>query len=263
MKNKNLFVLISILLTMLACSTLTAPAAPTEQPSASPTLTPVPPTALSQTLTISSSSFEEIVDTPPYTINAQIPFLQGSDDPRVQDFNSLLKLIAQSEIDSFRGNTLAYATNPPMTGGSFLGVEYALVGQRGEIWSIKYDISFYSDGAAHPGHYSITLTYDLANGREILLDELFAAGSNYLQVISDYCKSELATRDIAFDGFSSGAEPLPENYTRWNLSADGLIITFDEYQVAPYAAGPQVVTIPFSALQSVINLDGALALFTQ
>lgn len=263
MKNKNLFGLISLLLTLLACSTLTAPAAPTEQPSASPTLTPVPPMALSQTLTISSSPFEEIVDTPPYTINAQIPFLQGSDDPRVQDFNSLLKLIAQSEIDAFRENTLAYATNPPMTGGSFLGVEYSLVSQRGEIWSIKYDISFYSDGAAHPGHYSITLTYDLTNGREILLDELFAAGSNYLQVISDYCKSELATRDIAFEGFSSGAEPLPENYTRWNLSTDGLIITFDEYQVAPYAAGPQVVTIPFSALQSVADSNGIIPLFAQ
>ena len=45
--------------------------------------------------------------------------------------------------------------------------------------------------------------------------------------------------------FSDGAKPTPENYAVWNVSADGLVITFNEYQVAAYAAGPQEVVIPF------------------
>ncbi|HET7144846.1 MAG TPA: RsiV family protein, partial [Anaerolineales bacterium] len=140
----------------------------------------------------------------------------------------------------------------------------SVIGQRADIWSIKFDISFYSDGAAHPGHFSRTLNYDLSNGREITLDELFLSSSNYLQVISDFCKADLSARDIAFDSFQTGADPKPENYKNWNLSNEGfLVITFDEYQVAPYAAGPQVVVIAFSTLQSIQNPDGILGVFAQ
>jgi hypothetical protein len=35
-----------------------------------------------------------------------------------------------------------------------------------------------------------------------------------------------------------------------------LAITFDEYQVAPYAAGPQTVVVPFSELTNLLNPEG-------
>ncbi|MFO7584726.1 MAG: DUF3298 domain-containing protein, partial [Anaerolineales bacterium] len=59
-------------------------------------------------------------------------------------------------------------------------------------------------------------------------------------------------RDVlrAILGFSGGAEPLPENYRNWNLTYEGLLITFDEYQVAPYAAGMQQVLVPFDVLEN-------------
>lgn len=266
MKNKYFYSLLVLLLTTLACSVLGTPTPNqpvVDVPTSAPAVDPGQP--LSTSLTMQSSPMEEAGDTPPYTIKAQIPFLQGSEDARVQNFNTYLKQIAESEMIAFREGTVANSPTPPITGGSSFDLQYEVTGQRGEVWSIKYSISFYADGAAHPGHYSITINYDLANGREVTLDELFLSGSNYLQVISDACKAELSTRFVDFgsDFFSAGADPLPENYTRWNLSNDGLVITFDEYQVAPYAAGAQVVTIPFSALQSVINPDGALAVFTQ
>ena len=284
MKYKSLLALMVLLSIAFACTAwgtpATEPSAPpanteaaTEPQNAAPTFTQIPtftsvPPAteepvLSQTLIMQSSLFEEAGAAPPYTIKAQIPYLEGSSDGRVQGFNTLLKQVAQLEIDSFRNNTLTYASNPPLTPGSFLKIGYSVIGQRGDVWSIKYDISFYSDGAAHPGHYSITVNYDLARGSELFLPDIFLPGSNYLQVISDYCKSELATRDIGFDGFSGGADPLPENYTRWNLSTEGLVITFDEYQVAPYAAGAQVVTVPFSVLQNVTGSGGVIELFAQ
>lgn len=284
MKNKPAVFLSLLLTAILACGIGNAPtsepptavvvteAALTQPQANPPTFTPIPtltpeaptvPAALSPGLAIQASALEEAGENPPYDITAQIPALQGSNDPRVQTFNALLNQIVQNQVDSFRSDVLAFAPNPPLTGGSSLDIQYSLVGQRGDIWSLKFDISFYSDGAAHPGHSSVTVNYDLASGREIYLDQLFFPGSPYLQVVSDYCKAELAARDIGFDGFSGGADPLPENFQRWNLSNEGLIVVFDEYQVAPYAAGPQVVTIPFAALQSVANPDGVLALFAQ
>lgn len=275
MKNKFLVLSVILFIITLACSLTGTPVPPenTEPQPISPTFTPIPsftpeaPTAaaaLSSGLTMQSSPLEEAGTEPPYTIKAQVPFLQGSDDPRVQNFNTYLKQLIQNEIDGFKVNTLSYATTPPIAGGSFLEIGYTVLGQRADIWSLLFQNHYYADGAAHPGTYSMSVNYDLANGREITLDELFLPGSNYLQVIADLCKAELATRDIGFDGFASGADPLPENYARWNLSNEGfLVITFDEYQVAPYAAGPQTVTIPISALQSVINPSGVLTLFGQ
>lgn len=277
---KKLFPLFVLLIAALACSssnvtvsaptmTQDSPASPQATFTAIPTFTQAAPTIppptprFSEVLTVQDMTFNDSLESPPFTSSINIPVLQGSNDPRVAAFNELLYRTAQNEADQFKNDVLAYASVPPMTGGSSFDLRYFVIGQRGDVWSIKYDISFYSDGAAHPGHYSITINYDLANGRQIALNDLFMPGSNYLQVISDFCKTELAARDIAFDMFSSGADPLPDNYQHWNLSDGGLIITFDEYQVAPYAAGPQTVVIPFSVLQGVINSDGVLLPFVQ
>lgn len=284
MKVKKLISLVVLLITTLACSVTgistiepdsglqvsdTAPAI-TSTFTPVPTFTPAAPTnppatpMLSQTVSMQSTPFSESWDAPIYTITAQIPSLQGSSDPRVATLNARLNQIAQDEINQFKNDVLTFASNPPISSGSSFDLRYSVIGQRGDIWSIKFDISFYSDGAAHPGHFSRTLNYDLSNGREITLDELFLSSSNYLQVISDFCKADLSARDIAFDSFQTGADPLAENYKNWNLSNEGfLVITFDEYQVAPYAAGPQVVVISFSTLQSIQNPLGALGVFAQ
>ena len=285
MKTKNLILIIVLLVATLACSLAGNPVVqPPDNPPISatapeivitstftpiPTLTPAAPTfppptpMLSQTVTMQATPFSETGDAPTYTITAQIPNLQGSSDARVTNFNMLIEQIIQDEIDQFKTDVLAFASNPPIAAGSSFDLQYSIIGQRADIWSIKFEIYVYSDGAAHPNGYSRTLNYDLSNGREITLDELFLSGSNYLQTLSDFCKTQLSARDIGFEMFSAGADPLAENYQRWNISDQGLVITFDMYQVAAYAAGPQLVVIPFSELQSIINPQGALAVFSQ
>ena len=267
MKNKKIVLFVMLALTMAACSTksVSTPVTSAPQESIVPTITPEAETEsalLSSGLTMQSSPFEEAGTEPPYTIKAQIPYLEGSTDQRVQNFNTYLKQLVQNEIDGFKANTVANASTPPIMAGSSFEMQYTLLGQRGDIWSIQFTVFFFADGAAHPGHYSISVNYDLANGRAVRLDELFLPTVNYLQTISDICKAELSTRDIGFDGFSAGADPTPENYTRWNLSNEGfLVITFDEYQVAPYVAGPQTVTIPVSQLQDIADPNGILLSF--
>ena len=279
MKIKNLLLLI-LPIAILACGTSGFPApAPSALPvltqplstspvfTAIPTLTSVPETnpstgsLLSQTVTIQSTPFSESSNAPLYTITAQTPYLQGSDDPRVGAFNERAKQIVQNGIDDFKNNVISQASNPPISAGSSFDLQYAIVGQHGDFWSIKFNIYFYADGAAHPAHGSITLNYDLEKGKEITLDELFLPNSNYLQAISDYAKAQLATRDIGFDMFSDGAAPLPENYQQWNVSDNGLVITFDEYQVAPYAAGPQEVVLPFEELGQFLDHQSSIAPF--
>jgi hypothetical protein len=114
---------------------------------------------------------------------------------------------------------------------------------------------------AHPYHYTITYTYDLAGNRPLALSDLFQPGSAYLERIATEAVEQLTAREILL--FPEGAIPTEENYRNWNITPEGLLITFDEYQVAPYAAGPQTVTIPYSELADLINPAGPLAAFTQ
>ncbi|HEX8097752.1 MAG TPA: RsiV family protein, partial [Pyrinomonadaceae bacterium] len=55
------------------------------------------------------------------------------------------------------------------------------------------------------------------------------------------------------------AAPEAENYKVWNVTRKGVFVTFDPYQVGPYAAGPQYVLVPFSALKSIMRPDGTVA----
>jgi hypothetical protein len=71
-----------------------------------------------------------------------------------------------------------------------------------------------------------------------------------LQVISDYCVTELTAR-LGADGWMGGAGPDLANYKTWNITPSGLVVTFDPYQVAAYAAGPQEVLIPYDALSAI------------
>jgi hypothetical protein len=238
----------------LACNVLAPIPAPTPSPF-TPTPTPVP---ISRQVTLIPASFNETNQTPPYTITSQTPQLAGSDDPRVQAFNQRLNELVQKEVELHRQGFLQNPV-PPISNGSSLDVTYKLVSQNGDIWSLKLDFSFYSDGAAHPGLYSITVNYDLSQGRELALGELFLPNTDYLGVVSKYCINELSKQPgFEGSGFEQGANPILENYRNWNLTAEGLLITFDVYQVAPYASGPQTVMVPFSELKPFIDPQGPL-----
>jgi len=235
-----------------------------------PTITSVPPTATSTVLISQQVSLTFIpIDEsdpgngyPQYTIKAQIPQLTGSGDPRVLAFNQLVNNRLTNEINIWR-QSFRQLPITSVSYGSSLELRYALISQIGDLWSFKFDFWFYSDGAAHPGLNSITMTYDLGQGRELALGDLFLPNVNYLEVISNYCVNELRKRPYSDSFFLNGADPTPENYRNWNIAPDGLLITFDEYQVAPYAAGPQQVTVPYNELTSVINYQGPLAMIVK
>jgi hypothetical protein len=56
--------------------------------------------------------------------------------------------------------------------------------------------------------------------------------------------------------WKEGAEPRAENYQVWNITPQGLLVTFDEYQVASYAQGPQSVILPYQTLRPLLRADG-------
>ena len=258
MSNKKilLFTSMTILFVMACNATFTVgnPTPTSEPPTAIPTNTSIP---LSGQVTLVSQPYTETNQDPAFTITAQIPQLSGSEDPRVVVFNQLLNEVVQKEVAVFRGE---FTRGPIMdvSTNSFLEVTYELLAQYNDIWSFKFYYSFYTNGAAHPGDFSHTINYDLGTGRELALGDLFTSGSNYLETISNYCITELSKQPFFDGGFTTGADPTPDNYRNWNITPNGLMITFDTYQVAPGAAGPQIISIPYDQLQNVIDPQGPL-----
>lgn len=122
-----------------------------------------------------------------------------------------------------------------------------------------FKVYYYAAGAAHPGHYSYAINYDLRQGRLIELGDLFKPDAAYLAAISATCIADLKERGVL--AWEDGALPKAENYKTWNITPDGLQITFDEYQVTAYAMGPQTVIIPYAKLIDMARTDGPLAPF--
>ena len=261
---KRISIFISMLLfSLLACNATFNVGVPTPTILV-PTATAVPTTVplISEQVTLISVPFNETnlgSNFPAYTITAQTPQLTGSDDPRVLAFNQRLHDLVAKEVDTWR-QSFQQLPLTPNSNGSSLVVTYTPSSMMRDLWSLKFDFAFYADSAAHPGLNSITLNYDLGQGRELALGDLFLPNSNYLEPISNYCITELSKQPF-FDGpFTDGAKPTVENYRNWTLSPDGVTITFDTYQVAPGAAGPQQVVMPFSELTAIINPQGPLAM---
>ena len=246
-----------ILLALQACTPVPSPTA--EPVVETPEVTPIP---LSQLVTLTGVSFREEGQAPVYVISAMTPMFSGVDHPHIQEFNETAHALIQDQIAFFRENILTQMPAQQISSGSSFIVQYALISQRDSLWSFKFDFSGYTDGAPLPYRYNMTLNYDLEQGRELAINELFPEDSDYLKVISRYCIAELSKRNIGFfGGFQHGAEPTLDNYRDWNLAPDGLMITFDEMRVAPYSAGPQTVTVPFSVMETLIKPKSPLALY--
>ncbi|MEW6401278.1 MAG: DUF3298 domain-containing protein [Chloroflexota bacterium] len=251
---------ILLLAASLACSTAAFPA---PDPTAIPTSQPAATATPNPSLTIAPLVFNEEGESPPYTIEAEFPAFAETDDPRAAAFNTLIHDLVMREVDRFRNNTLQNASNPPVGMGSFFYVQYSVIGHAADFWSIKFEMMVRADGAVNAFTYSMPVNYDLQQGREIALAELFLPNSDYLQKLSDYCKAELSTLAIALDKetFVQGADPLPANYRSWNISHEGLVVTFDDYQYVTPTTGPQIITIPFGELEGIVDPESPVAPF--
>lgn len=113
----------------------------------------------------------------------------------------------------------------------------------------------YFTGGAHGGQEIYAFNYDLENKKPITLDDIFGSVPNYLSRISEFALNDLRTelRSAMGDGkpdenmLISGTAPTIDNYKHFTLGSSGTItFYFPQYQVAPYAAGEQTVTMPLS-----------------
>ena len=124
--------------------------------------------------------------------------------------------------------------------------------------SVRFSIQGFIAGMTHAYHYHRTLNYNLNDNLVIELGDLFNPNTNYLDVLSIYSRNILFRRLADKELVTKGTAPTPDNFQNWNMKPNGLLITFDESQVAPTIAGAQTVLVPYSALQDIISSESPL-----
>jgi len=196
-----------------------------------------------------------------YTLNATYPQIVGTPlSPAAENFNQHITNMVTTEIEQFK-NSVKHdlphmKTLPEDVRHNTLSIDYdvdVIHPNPLSLVSIRLNIEGMQAGRAHPFHVYRVLNFDLSNNKELALSDLFKPKTNYLQSLSKYSSEKLTASLKDKWMIASGAKANPTNYKNWNIQADSILITFDEYQVAPYTNGPQEVEIPFSELKNIFS----------
>ena len=147
-----------------------------------------------------------------------------------------IKAVVDNAVAAFK----SYPANPPDSAvpkneftGSF---NSTYVGA--DVVSVALSISEYT-GGAHPNTVIIGVNVDRKTGKDVTLDDALLMIEKTLPEVSGESLVQLKAvlgEDMIFP---EGAEPKPDNYSTFTVSKDKVTFIFNNYQVAPYSAGPQ------------------------
>ena len=206
-----------------------------------------------------------------YEIAAQYPQITGGNNPNFEKFNQLARASVTKTVADFKKQMAPQPgedePRPEGSMGSDLTVAYDVALAQDDLVSVEFTVGSYYQGAAHPNSYSEVINYDLKNGKQLKLSDLFKPGAKYVQAIATYCIADLKKqgkdKGLTDEEIEKGAAASPKNYQSWTITKKGLGINFDSYQVGPYAAGPQYVIVPYATLKDLINPEGPIAQFAK
>jgi hypothetical protein len=142
----------------------------------------------------------------------------------------------------------------PAGAKSALYIEFEEVTESETTISVPLLVSDYTAGAAHPNNYMRTMTYDRRTGREVRLEGLFSSDDYLMQLSLISRESLLKGGNGQYEVENSewlqqGTAPREENFQEFLINDSTLIIIFNPYQVAPYAAGILRARIPIDRFE--------------
>jgi hypothetical protein len=120
-----------------------------------------------------------------------------------------------------------------------------------ELASIRFQVFRAARGAAHPNHSVYSVNFQFEPGLELSIISVLHPVKTGLEYLRTFCAEQLLLAPE--NDFFSGLSPDPSNYGCFSITQDGLLLTFQEYQVASYSAGEQHVSVPWPLLLPYLN----------
>lgn len=207
-------------------------------------------------------------DRPRIVIKAIVPKLVSpEEETSIDDYNTQVLEIIDEEANAFREEVNSHAdyqetlAKADIKNDVIIDFDSALLnaGKENIIISLRFAVHGVISGMPRSYRKHRVLNYNFETGNVIGLSDLFIPESNYLDIIADSARNQLAKKLQDKSRISFGSAPTVENYSNWNLTPAGLRITFDRDQVAPSIYGSQTITIPYAQLAEVIDPESLLA----
>lgn len=203
-----------------------------------------------------------------YSIRAGYPQLRGTLPAGVlEKVNKAVAAMVLPDIAGVKQNAAhdaaAWAAENPSEAAQwladhsrFLNADYEIPYLTNDLVSVRIRFETYS-GGAHGMSYTRVVNARLSDGEIIDTEGLFLDGKQGLQWLSQYCASDLkrqygADYEALRSFVEDGTAPTADNFKSVSLTPSGLVVSFDPYQVGPYAAGPREVHIPAGDRKSVV-----------
>ncbi len=110
-------------------------------------------------------------------------------------------------------------------------------------------------GGAHPMTKVVSLTMDTATGVNFNLNQLFQPDGRYIGIINEEIRRQIQQREIPLLDDFKGISPTQDYY----VSDSVIVIYYQLYELAPYAAGFPYFPIPLFMLTDAIPEGGLLS----
>ncbi len=202
----------------------------------------------------------------PYRVELPYPQLSGALTTGERELDAAMRAEASRAAARFEREVLANRPFPGGPGGS--GATSTLGGVvttdlvSASVVALTVDADGYFADAAHGFTTVTTFDFATATGRTFALASLFRPGSPWLEALSRASRSVLRRTLGPLtvpEMLDPGTTPRASNFSAFALTPWGLRLTFQDYQVAPYAAGTPTVTLPYASLDAVARPGGAMA----
>ena len=108
-----------------------------------------------------------------------------------------------------------------------------------------------------------TETFDLLTGESIGIEELFNPKSDWLAALSEIAITKLNNEEWTDERMFVGAGPQISNFSRFNLTKGGLVLSFAPFTVGGMGTNDMSITIPYSQLEVYWDIAGPVAMLAR
>ena len=177
--------------------------------------------------------------------------------------NGRLRGLVQADAVAFLGDVVdaveqnGYACRASFDGRCmWLQQEYQVMLATEDYLSVRNTLRRLMPGAVGDASEIRAETFDLFTGRPIAIGDLFDPATDWVPALSAAAIERLGNEPWTDDRRFTGAGPQAANFTRFNLTAGGLVLSFPPLTVGGSGTNTLSVTVPYRTLDGYWAPDG-------
>ena len=177
--------------------------------------------------------------------------------------NGRLRGLVQADAVAFLGDVVdaveqnGYACRTSFDGRCmWLQQEYQVMLATEDYLSVRNTLRRLMPGAVGDASEIRAETFDLFTGRPIAIGDLFDPATDWVPALSAAAIERLGKEPWTDDRRFTGAGPQAANFTRFNLTAGGLVLSFPPLTVGGSGTNTLSVTVPYRTLDGYWAPDG-------